>query len=181
MHDFGMPLAQIFARGHQEAARAAGRVADDVLGLRRGHLHHEPDDVTRRAELAVLPGAGNLAEHVFVEVALGVPVFHRDLVEHVHDLGQQRGRGNGEARVLHVLGVGRAIAAQSAQEGKDVLADHRDTSRAASRVLEAGPAEVLDKTASCCPCLLGRTAAPSASFQPVGLRSPRRCPARPGA
>jgi hypothetical protein len=33
------------------------------------------------------PGAGNLAEHVFVEIALGVPVFHRDLVDHVHPNG----------------------------------------------------------------------------------------------
>jgi hypothetical protein len=59
--------------------RAAGRVADDVGGLRRGQLDHQPDDVARRAELAVLPGAGDLAEHVLVEVALGVAVLHRHL------------------------------------------------------------------------------------------------------
>ena len=47
------------------------------VGLGRGHLHHEPDDVARGAELAVLPGAGDLAEHVLVEVALGVAVLHR--------------------------------------------------------------------------------------------------------
>ena len=60
------------------------------VGVRRGHLHHQLDDVARRAELAVLPGAGDLAEHVLVEVALGVAVLHRDVVDHVHDLGQQR-------------------------------------------------------------------------------------------
>jgi hypothetical protein len=49
------------------------------------------DDVARRAELAVLAGAGNLAQHVFVEVALGVAVLHRHMVEHVHHLGQQAG------------------------------------------------------------------------------------------
>jgi len=56
------------------------------------HFHHEPDDVTRSAKLPILPGAGNLAEHVFVEIALGVPIFHRDLVDHVHNFSQQRGR-----------------------------------------------------------------------------------------
>ena len=116
-------LAQVLARGDQEARRAAGRVADDVGGLRRGQLHHQPDDVARRAELAVLPGGGDLAEHVLVEVALGVAVLHRHVVEQVHHLGQQRRRGDGEARVLHVVRVGGVVAAQRAQEREDVLAD----------------------------------------------------------
>ena len=46
-------LAQVLAHRDQEAGRAAGRVADDVGGLGRGQLHHQPDDVTRRAELPV--------------------------------------------------------------------------------------------------------------------------------
>jgi hypothetical protein len=44
--------------------------------------------MARGAELAVLAGAGDLAEHVFVEVALGVAVFHRHLLDHVHDFGE---------------------------------------------------------------------------------------------
>ena len=112
------------------------------LGLRRGHFHHELDDVARRAELAVLPGAGDLAEHVFVEVALGVAVLHRHVVDHVHDLGEQRRGGDGEARVLHVVGVGGAIAAQSAQERKDMLA-HDRVHLGRRKVLEARPAQVV--------------------------------------
>jgi hypothetical protein len=115
----------------RKPAGAAGRVADDVLGRGRGQLHHQLDDVARRAELAVLPGAGDLAEHVLVEVALGVAVLHRHLVEQVHHLGQQRRRGDGEARVLHVVRVGGVVAAQRAQEGEDVLARPRCTSRPA--------------------------------------------------
>jgi len=111
---FGMPLAQRFADGHQKPASSARRIADNVGGLGLHHLHHEPDDVARRAELAVLTSAGNLAQHVFVEIALGVPIFHRHFVDHVLYLGQQRRRGNGEACALHVLGVGCAVAAESA-------------------------------------------------------------------
>ena len=85
-----MVLAQILAGGDEKPSRAAGRIADHVARLRRGHLDHEPDDVARRAELAVLPGGGDLAEHVLVEVALGVAVLHRHLVDHVHDLREQR-------------------------------------------------------------------------------------------
>jgi hypothetical protein len=53
-HRFGMPLAQRFAHDHQKAASSAGRIADNVRGLRLNPLHHEPDDVARRAELPVL-------------------------------------------------------------------------------------------------------------------------------
>ena len=95
--------------------------------LRRGQFDHQLDDVARGAELAVLPGAGDLAEHVFVEVALGVAVLHRHVVDHVHDLGEQRGRGDGEARILHVMRVGGVVAAERAQERKDVLADDART------------------------------------------------------
>ena len=72
------------------------------------------------------PARGDLAEHVLVEVALGVAVLHRDVVEQVHDLGQQRRRRDGEPGVLHVVGVGRVVAAQRAQEREDVLADDRE-------------------------------------------------------
>ena len=48
-------------------------------------------------------------------------VLHRHLVEEVDHLGQERGRGDGEARVLHVMRVGGVVAAERAQEGEDVL------------------------------------------------------------
>ena len=79
--------------------------------MRRDHFHHELNDVARRAELSVLSGARDLAEHVFVEVALRVTVLHRDAVDHVHDLREQRGGRNGEPRSFHVLRVSGLIAA----------------------------------------------------------------------
>ena len=82
------------------------------------------------------PARGDLAEHVFVEVALGVAVLHRHVVDHVHDLGEQRGRGDGEPRVLHVMRVGRVVAAERAQEREDVLADDRRTFPSASKCLK---------------------------------------------
>ena len=77
----GWRVAQVLARRDQEARRTAGRVADDVGGLGRGEFHHQLDDVTRRAELSVLSGGGDLAEHVLVDVALGVAFLHRHCVE----------------------------------------------------------------------------------------------------
>jgi hypothetical protein len=74
-------------------------------------------------EPAVLPSRRNLAEHVFVEVALGVPVVHRHVVEYVHDLRQQRWSRNRASSVLHVVGVGRVVAAQRPQEREDVVVD----------------------------------------------------------
>jgi hypothetical protein len=121
--DFRVLLAQILPGNHQEAAGAAGRVADDVFGGRRHQLDHQPDDVPRGAELAVLPGAGNLAQHVLVEVALGVPVLHGHVVEHIHHFRQQGRRRDGEAGILHVVRVGGAVATHGTQKGEYVFAD----------------------------------------------------------
>jgi len=79
--------------------------------------------VARRAELAVLTGARDLAEHVLVDVTLGVAVLHRHRVEQITTCEQRRS-GDGEARVLHVVAVGGLVAAQRAKEGKYVPADH---------------------------------------------------------
>ena len=78
--------ADVFGGGHEKPAGAAGRVADGVAGLGVGHLHHQLDDVAGRAELAVLPGRGDLGQHVLVKVALGVLVTHRDRIETVDRL-----------------------------------------------------------------------------------------------
>ena len=102
-------LDEMLGGRDEEAGGAAGRVADDVLRGGGGHVHHQPDDVARRAELPVLPGGGDLAEHVLVEVALGVAVGHVDVVELVDDVGQHAGRGHHEEGVLHVMGVGRSL------------------------------------------------------------------------
>ena len=60
-----------------------------VAGNGDAVLDHRVDDMSRRAELAVLPGASDAAQHVFIGVALRVPVFHRDLVQLLDNLGQQ--------------------------------------------------------------------------------------------
>lgn len=39
----------------------------------------------RRSELAVLPSGGNLAQHVFVQITLRVPVFHGHVIDQVHN------------------------------------------------------------------------------------------------
>jgi hypothetical protein len=65
----------------QKARRAAGRVADHFGGLGVEQFDHELDDVARRAELAVDAGGAELAQHVFVEIALDVAVAQRQQVD----------------------------------------------------------------------------------------------------
>ena len=120
-----------------------------------------------RTELAVLPRGGDLAQHVLVEVALGVAVLHRHVVDGVHHLSQQPGGGDGEARVLHVVGVGGAVAAQGAQEGEDVLAHHREH-LGRGQVLEASPAQILVRAALGV-CALGENAVLYGALEAVGL------------
>ena len=57
----GVGSQQVLHDADQEAAGAAGRVADGLGRLRVQHLHHQVDDVARRAELAVDAGRGELA------------------------------------------------------------------------------------------------------------------------
>ena len=57
------------------------------------------------------PAGGDLAQHVFVEIALGVPVGHVDAVQLIDHVGQHPGRGHHEQGVLHVVGVGGAALA----------------------------------------------------------------------
>jgi hypothetical protein len=65
--DFRVTLAEVFARRHEEAARAAGGIADDVGGLQCDHLNHQPDEVARGSEWAVPASRGNLSEHATVQ------------------------------------------------------------------------------------------------------------------
>jgi hypothetical protein len=122
MEEVGVMLAQRLADRHQETSRPASRVADNVFGRGLGQLDHQLNDVARGAELTVLPGGGDLREHVLVEVALGVTALHGERGNKIDHLDQQRRRRDGESGVLHVLGIGRAVAAQVAQERKDVVA-----------------------------------------------------------
>jgi len=143
--DAGVLLADILAGGDEEAGGAAGRVADLVAGLRRGHVDHQPDDVSRRAELAVLARRGDLAEHVLVEVAVGVTVRHGDVREQVDDLRQQGRCRDREPGVLHVLGVGGVVAtdlrAVLLQEREDLGADGLEHD-VGVEVLEVAPPQV---------------------------------------
>ncbi len=83
-----VPFAQVLARCHQKARRAAGRTPHDVNRRRRSQLHHQPDDVTRGTELPVLTGGGDLGQHVLVDITFGIALLHRHVVEHVHHLHQ---------------------------------------------------------------------------------------------
>lgn len=58
-----------------------------------------------------------------VQVGIGVTVLHRDAVKQVDDVRQQGRSRDREPRVLHVLGVRRALTAELAQEWEDLLAD----------------------------------------------------------
>ena len=137
----GVMLSQILCGSDQEAACADRGVADHVLRLGLHQLHHRRDDVSGRAELAVLAGRGDLRQHVLVDVALGVAVAHVELVELVDHLGQQRWARNLETGVAHVARIGSAFPVERADEWEDMLVDDAKHLRA-GEMLEARPAQV---------------------------------------
>ena len=124
-------LFQVVPGLHQKAARAAGRVADDLVGLGGHHLHHHTDDMPRRAELAVHPRGGQLGKQIFVNVtphigAAGLAGLLINLIHRRDHLVQHQRRGNLENRIPHVLGVGAVlVAVQPLDEGKHPFLHHR--------------------------------------------------------
>ena len=113
----------VFRGGNEEPGRAAGWIADLVSQAWVHHLDHELDDVPGSAELAVLPGGGDLAEHVLVEVALDVAVLQGKLIQRVHCFHEQVRRRDGEPRVLHMVGVRRVVPAELSQPGEHSVGD----------------------------------------------------------
>ena len=87
------------------------------------------------------PARGELGEQIFVQIALGVAILHRDLADEVDDAAEQRGRRDGEARIVHVAGIERGLAAERAQPGEEMVADE-GVHLAGLAVLEAAPAEI---------------------------------------
>jgi hypothetical protein len=89
-----------------------------------------------------LPCGRDLRQHVFVEVALGVAILHRDFSQQIDHLGEQRGRRNREARALHMGGVRAVGLGHVAQEREHVLGDDFEHRRGVF-VLQPGPAHLL--------------------------------------
>ncbi|MNR06658.1 hypothetical protein D3C85_1227390 [compost metagenome] len=84
----GVHAVEVFHGAGKEARRAAGGVADHVCWLRGDQLDHGVDDVARSAELAIDAGGGELAQQVFVYIALHIALGQRQVVDHLHGRGQ---------------------------------------------------------------------------------------------
>ena len=84
----GCCCADVLAGGDQEAGGAAGRVADLVGGLRARSSSTISWMMCRGVRNWPLTArrVAILRQHVLVEVAVGVAVGHRDVVEHVDHL-----------------------------------------------------------------------------------------------
>ncbi len=122
----GVGFEEVLPGVDEEAAGAGGRIADALAWVAgRTMLDHHADDVARRAELAVLAGGVELAEQVFVEVALHVLVLGGNLhgVDGLAGLDEQAGLVDLELGVFHLGREGAARAAERLDEGEDGFLD----------------------------------------------------------
>ena len=92
--------------------------------------------MARRTELTVLTRRCDLGEHVLVHVALGVAVLHRDRIQPINRLLQQRRGGDGEPGILHVAGVA-AVGCSFLKEREDVVVDDVVHVLGAAEIFEA--------------------------------------------
>ena len=136
-------LTKVFPSFDQKAAGAAGRVADDVLGRRSDHFDHHADDVPRRSELPVPAGRGDLAQHVLVQVALGIAVVHGMSLIRSTTADKQARFGDHKDRVGHRPGkrTGLRLSWRFLMNGKTFV-PKRLEHLLGFEVLEPGPAEI---------------------------------------
>ena len=77
------------------------------------------------------------------KIALGIPILHRNGIDHIDDFIQQRGIGDDEHRVLHELRVRITCSTiQGLDEGEHLVAKHLELPQRL-KILEAGPAQVV--------------------------------------
>ena len=96
----------ILRRRHQKAPRPTGRITDHLMGTWSHQRHHHLDNVARRAKLPIRPCCCQLREHVLIQIALRIPILHRNLINLSHHIRQQRRIGNQKHRILHMTGIG---------------------------------------------------------------------------
>jgi hypothetical protein len=76
MVELGVPS---FSNCSAQSAGSGSRIADAFTWLRIEHFNHHSDDMARGTELTVCPCSVELAEEVFVKIALYVLVLSRNL------------------------------------------------------------------------------------------------------
>jgi len=115
-------IHQAVQRAHGERAGAAGGIEDGLARFRLQQLHHEADDVARRAELAVLARFLHLFEQIFKDVPhdVGVDRTGIELAEELIDEADRPFEGLGLVDVENEIGVAEA-ARDPAKVGVAVL------------------------------------------------------------
>ena len=109
-HGAFVVCADVFGGGNEKSRRAAGRVADDVVGRGAQKRDHHVADVLGRAELPVAARGGELAEHVFIQIALHVEAGNVVFIQFFQTgdhLFQHLRRGHEKHGVLHEMSKGR--------------------------------------------------------------------------
>ena len=97
--------------------------------------------MARGAELAVDARRGQLAEQVFIQVALGVACGERQVVDHVDRLYQKAGLLDHQLRILHEFGE-RGADGRLAEMREDPVA-HQRQHLVGTQMAELRPAEFL--------------------------------------
>ena len=93
-------------------------------------------------ELAADTRGRQLPKQVLVEIALGVALGQRQLVDHVDRFDQKARLLNHELRVLHELGKGRTACRRGLEMGKDLVAN-QGKHFVGANVAEPRPPQVL--------------------------------------
>ena len=139
---------QVLARCDEEAGRAAGGVADDLVRLGVHQLDHHFDNMARRAELTVQAGLRDFGQQIFVGVAAHIHrlrLIHQavNFVQRVHHFGQQQRRGQLENGVVHVFGVGAVLVTVQIFDEREHPFLHGGVHFLRRKVVEHAPLELL--------------------------------------
>ena len=109
---------------HDESCTTHGRIANHIINLRLCHRDDHADDMARRTELTVLTFLRHARQHILIDIAHSVGIFHIQQVDIINHTLQHISLRNAENRILHIATIGRTtLLAYALNEHKHIVAN----------------------------------------------------------
>ena len=106
-------LTHILICCHQEPSRTTCRVTNRISRCRGHHINHQVNNMAGRAKLPIRPRGSNLRKHILINIAIRIPIIHRNSRKRINHLRQQRRGRNRKTSLTHMLGVARRLTTKA--------------------------------------------------------------------
>ena len=128
---------------HDESCTTHRWVANHIINLRLSHRDDHTDDMTRGTELSVLAFLRHASQHILVNIAHRVGIFHIQQVDIIYHRLQHICLWNAEHSILHIATISRTTLFSNALDKHKHIVTHVVQHILSRKALEYRPAKVL--------------------------------------